>query len=157
MLKYGAQGIEEKELNLSLRHKRRRTVSLLVSDGVISMKSMPKIRDIEKEIRTAKRLAREKTAKGEEADEFVEIGDADGFKLYVAASESKQQKPSSFHENARDVFMYIIDGRMRLTFEDGEKVVIKKGQCFVLPKRLRHQCFFEKLTVTLEGVYEKGL
>lgn len=47
---------------------------------------------LEDAISKAKRLAEEKLARGESADEFVEIGEADGFKLYVTAE--KQSKMS---------------------------------------------------------------
>jgi quercetin dioxygenase-like cupin family protein len=87
----------------------------------------------------------------------VEIGDADSFKLYVTTGKTIKDAPISFHENPRDVFMLLFEGEMELVFEDGEKANIKKGQYFVLPKHLKHYCIFKKMTVALEGVYEKEL
>ncbi len=45
---------------------------------------MLKIVDFQEAILKGKRLAEEKLVKGENADEFVEIGEADGFKVYIA-------------------------------------------------------------------------
>jgi hypothetical protein len=107
-------------------------------------------------MRFLKRLAEEKLARGESADEFVQIGEAGGFKLYVAAGKTiKDEFPLSFHENPRDVFMLVLE--VEFTFEKGERVTVKTGQCFVLPKQLKHHCVFRKMTVAVEGVYERGL
>jgi uncharacterized cupin superfamily protein len=46
---------------------------------------------------------------------------------------------------------------VEFTFEKGERVTVKTGQCFVLPKQLKHHCVFRKMTVAIEGVYERGL
>ena len=105
-----------------------------------------------------KRLAEGKLAVGESADGFVEIGEADGFKLYITAGKTvKDEFPVSFHENQRDVFMLVLEGEIEFRFEKGEKTVVKAGECFVLPKHLQHRCVFNKMTVAIEGVYEKGL
>jgi quercetin dioxygenase-like cupin family protein len=53
--------------------------------------------------------------------------------------------------------MLVLEGELEFTFKDGEKAVVKPGQCFVLPKHVKHKCVFRKLTVAIEGVYEKGL
>jgi len=118
-----------------------------------------KIVRLEDAISEVKRLAEEKLARGESADEFVQIGEADGFKLYVTAGKTiKDEFPMSFHENPRDVFMLVFEGEVEFTFEKGEKkVTVKIGQCFVLPKQLKHHCVFRKMTVAIEGVYERGL
>jgi len=117
-----------------------------------------KIVRLEDAISEVKRLAEEKLARGESADEFVQIGEADGFKLYVTAGKTiKDEFPMSFHENPRDVFMLVLE-EVEFTFEKGEKkVTVKIGQCFVLPKQLKHHCVFRKMTVAIEGVYERGL
>jgi len=117
-----------------------------------------KIVRLENAISEAKRLAEEKLAVGESADEFVEIGEADGFKLYITVGKTvKDEFPFSFHENQRDVFMLVLEGEIEFTFDKGERVTVKTGQCFVLPKQLKHHCVFRKMTVAIEGVYEKGL
>jgi quercetin dioxygenase-like cupin family protein len=69
-----------------------------------------------------------KIAQDENADEFVDIGDADSFKLYLMAGKTIKDVPVSFHENPRDVFMLLFEGEMELVFEDGEKANIRKGQ-----------------------------
>jgi mannose-6-phosphate isomerase-like protein (cupin superfamily) len=117
-----------------------------------------KVIRLEDAISEVKRLAEEKLAMGEGADEFVEIGEADGFKLYITAGKTiKDEFPVSFHENPRDVFMLVLEGEIEFRFEKGEKTVVKAGECFVLPKHLQHHCVFNKMTVAIEGVYEKGL
>jgi len=117
-----------------------------------------KIVRLEDAISEVKRLAEEKLAVGESADEFVQIGEADGFKLYVTAGKTiKDDFPISFHENPRDVFMLLLEGEIKFTFEKGERVTVENGQCFVLPKQLKHHCVFRKMTVAIEGVYERGL
>jgi len=117
-----------------------------------------KIVRLEDAISEVKRLAEEKLAVGESADEFVQIGEADGFKLYVTAGKTiKDDFPISFHENPRDVFILVLEGEIKFTFEKGERVTVENGQCFVLPKQLKHHCVFRKMTVAIEGVYERGL
>lgn len=117
-----------------------------------------KIVRLEDAILEARKLAEEKFAVGESADEFVEIGEADGFKLYVTAGKTvKDEFPISIHENPRDVFMLVLEGEIEFTFERGERTIVKAGECFVLPKHLNHSCVFRKMTITIEGVYEKGL
>jgi len=117
-----------------------------------------KIVRLEDVISEVKRLAEEKLAVGESADEFVQIGEADGFKLYVTAGKTiKDDFPISFHENPRDVFILVLEGEIKFTFEKGERVTVENGQCFVLPKQLKHHCVFRKMTVAIEGVYERGL
>ena len=117
-----------------------------------------KVRSLKNAISEAKRLAEKKLAKGEDADEFVEIAEADSFKIYVTSGKTlKSHTPPTLHENQRDVFMLILEGEIEFTFEDGKKTIVKAGQCFVLPKHSKHTCTFSRLTVTIEGVYEKGL
>ena len=117
-----------------------------------------KIVRLEDAISEVKRLAEEKLARGQSADEFVQIGEADGFKLYVTAGKTiKDEFPISFHENPRDVFMLVLEGEIEFRFEKGERVTVENGQCFVLPKQLKHHCVFRKMTVAIEGVYERGL
>lgn len=117
-----------------------------------------KIVRLEDAISEARRLAEEKLAEGENADEFVEICEADGFKLYVTSGKTiKDESPISFHDNPRDVFMLVLEGEIEFAFEKGEKTTVKAGESFVLPKHLKHHCIFKKMTIAIEGVYEKGL
>lgn len=105
-----------------------------------------------------KKLAEDELAIGEDGDEFVEIGEADGFKIYVAAGKTiKDFSQGSFHQNPRDVFMLVLEGEVEFTVEKGEKAIVKAGQCFVLPKHWNHRCVFKKMTLAITGVYEKGL
>jgi len=108
-------------------------------------------------IARAKSLAENKLAKHENADEFVEIGNADGFKIYVTAGKTIKDERQGFHENLRDVFMLVLQGEIELIFNKGEKITVKANECFVLPKHIVHKCIFKKMTITVEGVYEKGL
>ena len=105
----------------------------------------------------ARKLADDKLAEGMNADEFVEIAKVDGFKIYITAGKTIDNSPYPFHENPRDVFMWVIEGEIEFQFGDERKTVVKSGECFVLPKHLKHVCIFKKLTIALEGVYEKGL
>jgi len=117
-----------------------------------------RIVNFEKAVQKAKKMAEERIARGKSADEFVEIGDADGFKIYITAGKTFKNKiPKGFHENPRDVFMLILQGEIEFTFENGEKATVKAGECFVLPKHVKHQCVFRKMTIAVEGVYEKGI
>jgi mannose-6-phosphate isomerase-like protein (cupin superfamily) len=116
-----------------------------------------KIINFEKAKTKVKELAETKLAEKENADEFVEIGDADGFKIYVTAGKTIEDGNQVFHENPRDVFMLVLRGEIEFSFEKGEKTVVKANECFVLPKHTRHKCVFKKMTVAIEGVYEKGL
>jgi quercetin dioxygenase-like cupin family protein len=117
-----------------------------------------KIVNFEKAILKAKKLAENRIAKSENADEFVEIGDADGFKIYVTAGKTIRDKsPQVLHENPRDVFMLVLQGEIEFTFENGQKTIVKANECFVLPKHMKHSCVFNEMTVAIEGVYEKGL
>jgi mannose-6-phosphate isomerase-like protein (cupin superfamily) len=119
---------------------------------------MLKIIDVEEAVRKARKLAEDSLARGENADEFIEIGETDGFKMYIAAGKTLSgAAASSFHENPRDVFMLLLEGEMELAFEKEKRITVKKGQCFVLPKHLRHRCFFRRMTIALEGVFERGL
>jgi quercetin dioxygenase-like cupin family protein len=112
----------------------------------------------EKAIVEAKKLAEKKLATGDNADEFVEIGEADGFKLFVTAGKTiRDESPISFHENPRDVFMLVLKGEVEFTFKRADKTVVKAGECFVLPKHLEHHCVFRKMTIAIEGVYTRGL
>jgi quercetin dioxygenase-like cupin family protein len=87
-----------------------------------------KIVRLEDAISEAKRLA-EKSAVKESADEFVEIGEADRFKLYVTSGKIiKEELPISFHENPRDVFMLVLEGEIEFTSERGEKTTVKAGE-----------------------------
>jgi mannose-6-phosphate isomerase-like protein (cupin superfamily) len=113
--------------------------------------------DFEKAMMKAKKLAETKIAKKENADEFVEIGDVDGFKIYVAAGKTFEDESQVFHENPRDVFMLVLQGEIEFSFKKGEKIVVKANECFVLPKYTRHKCVFKKMTIAIEGIYEKGL
>jgi mannose-6-phosphate isomerase-like protein (cupin superfamily) len=105
----------------------------------------------------ARKLAEDKSAQGTSADEFVEIGNVDGFKVYITAGKTVDNSPHPFHENPRDVFMWVMEGEIEFDFGNGRKTVVKSGECFVLPKHLKHQCIFKKLAIALEGVYEKAL
>lgn len=114
--------------------------------------------NLEKAILKAKKLAKDKVANHQNADEFVGIAEADGFKIYVAAGKTiSSRSHEALHENPRDAFMLVLEGEMEFTFEKGEKATVKAGECFVLPKHLKHRCAFKKMTVALEGVYEKRL
>jgi mannose-6-phosphate isomerase-like protein (cupin superfamily) len=113
---------------------------------------------LEKAIREARKLAEAKTDSHQDADEFVEIGNADGFKIYVAAAKTVSSlRQQVFHENPGDVFMLLLEGEIEFTFAKGEKVTVKAGEYFVLPKHVKHRCVFRKMTVAIEGVYETGL
>jgi len=117
-----------------------------------------KITKLEEVVSKAKKLAEDKLAAGENADEFVEIGEIDGAKLYVAVGKTVATQISErLHENPRDVFMYLLEGEMEFTFENGEKQIVKAGECFVLPKNMKHLCVFRKMTIAIEGVFEKEL
>jgi len=58
------------------------------------LKGLLKIEKIQDTISKVKKLAEDKIAKNENADEFVEIAEADDFKIYVAKSTLLQEKPS---------------------------------------------------------------
>jgi mannose-6-phosphate isomerase-like protein (cupin superfamily) len=117
-----------------------------------------KVVDFEKAQSEAKKLAENKLAKRENANEFVGIGNADGFRIYVISGKTLENKtPRVFHENPRDVFMLVLRGEMEFSFDSGEKTTVKANECFVLPKRVKHKCIFKKMTIAVEGVYEKGL
>jgi len=117
-----------------------------------------RIINLEKAILKAKKLAENKIVKGENADEFVDIGNADDFKIYVTAGKTlKDKSPQALHENSRDVFMLVLQGEIEFRFEKGEKAIVKANECFVLPKHTKHSCVFKKMTIAVEGVYEKGL
>lgn len=106
----------------------------------------------------ARKLAEAKLAKGENADEFVQIAEVNGFKLYVCAGKTiKTPGKERFHSNPKDCFHLLLQGEMELTFENSEKVNVTKSQYFVLPKGIKHKAFFKTLTIALVGVYEKGL
>jgi quercetin dioxygenase-like cupin family protein len=114
--------------------------------------------NLKEAVSRAKKFAEEKLVQGENADEFVEVAEADGFKIYVTAGRTIEDvSPSSLHENPRDVFMLVLEGEIEFTFENMEKIATKAGDCFVLPKHLKHCCVFKTMTVAIEGVYEKGL
>ena len=53
--------------------------------------------------------------------------------------------------------MLVLEGEIEFTFEKGEKVNVKTGKYFVLPKHLKHYCIFKRMTIVIEGVFEKGL
>ena len=116
-----------------------------------------KVVSLENAILRAKELARRRLAEGKSADEFVRIGEADGFRIYVAAGKTVSNSPENLHENTRDVFMLILEGEVEFAFRNGEKTIVKSGECFVLPKHQMHQCVFKTLTVAIEGVFERGL
>jgi quercetin dioxygenase-like cupin family protein len=112
---------------------------------------------MENAVSRAKKLAEEKLARGENADEFVEIAKVNGFKIYVAAGKTINAPSTELHKNPRDVFMLVLEGKIEFTFENGERKIVKAGECFVLPKHLKHHCAFKEMTVAIEGIYEKGL
>jgi mannose-6-phosphate isomerase-like protein (cupin superfamily) len=115
-----------------------------------------KVVEFEDAVKKARKLAQEKLDEGDNADEFVEIGDAEDVKFYVTAGKTIRELVSdTFHENLHDTFIYVLDGEMEFTFENGDKAVVKKGQCFVFPKHVMHRCDFKKMTIALEGAYEK--
>jgi quercetin dioxygenase-like cupin family protein len=120
-------------------------------------KVMLKISSLESKISKVKKLVEDKLARGQSADEFEEIGEADGFKIYVTAGKTIGESVQSFHENQRDVFILILEGEVEFTFKSGDRATAKSGEYFVLPQYLKHICNFKRLTVTLEGVYEEGL
>lgn len=106
----------------------------------------------------ASKLAEAKLARGENADEFVQLAEVDGFKLYVCAGKTiKTLGKEHFHSNPRDCFHLLLQGEMELTFENSEKINVAKGQYFVLPKGVEHRASFKGLTIALVGVYEKDL
>ena len=105
----------------------------------------------------ARKIVSARLAKGVDADEFIEIGNADGFKIYVAAGKTLHNSPYPMHDNPRDVFMLVLEGEIEFMFENGERQTVKQGECFVLQKHLKHQCIFRKLTIAVEGLFEKGL
>jgi quercetin dioxygenase-like cupin family protein len=140
-------------MNLQFVH----SVFILRHKGENGGKKLLKIVDFEKAIAKAKELAESKLTKHENADEFVEIGNADGFKIYVTAGKTIEDKSQVFHENLRDVFMLMLQGEIELRFEKGEKTIGKTNECFVLPKHTKHKCVFKEMTIAVEGVYEKGL
>jgi quercetin dioxygenase-like cupin family protein len=114
--------------------------------------------NLEKAILKAKKLAQDKINNHQNADEFVEVAEADGFKVYVTAGKNlATSSRQALHQNPRDVFMLIIEGEAEFTFEKGERATVKAGECFVLPAHLKHRCVFRRITIALEGVYEKGL
>lgn len=77
-----------------------------------------RILNLQVAISEAKRLAEQKIAVGEGADEFFEIAEADGFKIYIAAGKTlKGHGPPTLHMNQRDVFMLVLKGEMEFTFE----------------------------------------
>jgi mannose-6-phosphate isomerase-like protein (cupin superfamily) len=116
-----------------------------------------KIVSIEDVISRVKEIAEDKLAKGMSADEFIEIGGADGFKIYATAGKTINDSLHPLHGNPRDVFMLVLDGEIEFIFENGGKATVKSAECCVLPKHLRHRCIFRRLTIAVEGVYEKGL
>jgi hypothetical protein len=72
-----------------------------------------KVLNLQEAIFKAKQLAEEKLANGESADEFVEVAEADGFKIYVTAGKTLESPISpSLYENQRDVFMLILEGEI---------------------------------------------
>ena len=113
-----------------------------------------KIVSLEDAISKVKELAKNKLAEGLNIDEFLEIGEADGFKIYVAAGKTVDA-PYHMHENPKDVFMLIIEGEIEFLFQNGKRITAKAGECFVLRKNLKHQCIFKNLTIALEEVFEK--
>lgn len=62
-------------------------------------------------ISKVKQLVESKIADGKDADEFVEIAETDGYKIYVTVGKTiKNDALNSFHSNARDVFMLLLEG-----------------------------------------------
>lgn len=116
-----------------------------------------KTTSVKRSILEARRRARVRLAKGANADEFVVIGEVDGSQIYVTAGKTVEDPGRGFHANPRDVFMYILEGKVEFEFEDGSREIVKPGTSLVLPKGLKHRCIFKELTIALESVYEKGL
>jgi mannose-6-phosphate isomerase-like protein (cupin superfamily) len=118
---------------------------------------MLKTISVQNAILKARQLAEGKLTQGTNADEFVRIGEADGFKIYVTAGKTIDAFSSKFHENPRDVFMWIMEGKVEFRFKGGRKTIAKSGKFLVLPKHVVHRCIFKEMTIALEGVYERGL
>ena len=56
--------------------------------------------------------AKKRLAEDKSADEFVEIVETDGFKIYATAGKTANATENgSLHENPRDVFMLVIEGK----------------------------------------------
>jgi quercetin dioxygenase-like cupin family protein len=103
----------------------------------------------------AKRLAEEKLARNENADEFLEVAKADGFKICLAAGKTIKPLQEDMHDNPRDVFMLVLEGEVEFAFENGEREIVRSGECFVLSKNMKHRCVFRRLTTAVEGMFEK--
>lgn len=59
-----------------------------------------------------KKLAEKRFAEDKSANEFVEIVETDGFKIYATAGKIANAKENgSLHENPRDVFVLVIEGK----------------------------------------------
>jgi mannose-6-phosphate isomerase-like protein (cupin superfamily) len=117
-----------------------------------------KIVNLERAILKTRKLAQDKIINQQNADEFVEVAEADGFKIYFTVGKDiGTPSREALRENPRDVFMLVFEGEIEFTFEKEEKATVKAGECFVLPKHLKHRCVFRKMTVALGGVYERGL
>ena len=87
-----------------------------------------KVSDFKEAVHRARTLAEEKSGRHENADEFIKIGEADGFRLYVVAGKTiNKALSSSLHENPCDVFMLLLEGEMEFTFEDDEKVSARRA------------------------------
>jgi hypothetical protein len=63
-----------------------------------------KIVNLEKAILEAKKLAKKKLAIGDNADEFVEIGDADGFRLYATTGKTSRMSPQFLFMKIQETF-----------------------------------------------------
>lgn len=115
------------------------------------------VEELERAKLKARRLAEKKLAAGKNADEFVEIAQVDGFKLYVSAGKTLEHGEISFHSNPRDCFHLLLEGELEITFENLKKETVTKGQYFLLSKGIKHKAVFKQLTIAIVGVYEKGL
>jgi len=60
------------------------------------LRKLLEIVNLKEAISKAKKLAEEKLAKGEDADEFVEIAETDGFKIYITAGKTIKFSPIFF-------------------------------------------------------------
>jgi len=63
-----------------------------------------KILNLEKAILEAKKLAKKKLAIGDNADQFVEIGEADGFKLYATTGKTIKMRSQFLFVKIQETF-----------------------------------------------------
>jgi hypothetical protein len=59
----------------------------------------------------ARKLSEDRLARGGNANEFIEIGEVDGFKMCIAAGKTLSVSAARFfHEKPRDVSYYCLKG-----------------------------------------------